>query len=76
VAEMETLTAVSRQLFFKHGKSSSPYGVTSTGRKLVFQSCSWPKKGDIYLKPTGSKGVYKVLVAQQDFPEESLHDLS
>jgi hypothetical protein len=49
----------------------TPHGLylptTSTGRHVVAIACRTPRKGEVYLKPSGVRGIFNVLVAQQDF---------
>jgi len=41
--------------------------VTSTGRIIIPVKNTTPKKGEVYLKPSGKRGIYNVLTAQHDF---------
>lgn len=45
--------------------------VTSTGRIIITTKHTTPKKGEVYLKPSGRRGIYLVLTAQNDFARRS-----
>lgn len=53
----------------------TPHGryvpTTSTGRKVVAKAHRPPLKGEVYLKPSGRRGIYLVLTAQNDFARRS-----
>jgi len=44
---------------------------TSTGRMVIVVKHTVPKKGEVYLKPSGKRGIYNVLTAQHDFARRS-----
>jgi hypothetical protein len=44
---------------------------TSTGRQLVATAHRTPKKGEWFLKPSGQKGIFNVLQAQEDHAKYS-----
>ena len=68
---METLD---KQEWRKQG-GMTPRGryipTTSTGRKVIAIKHTTPKKGEVYLKPSGKRGIFNVLTAQNDFARRS-----
>lgn len=55
-----------KYLLASHGNKGQKYGLTSAGRKLVSAACDLQKKGEIFLKPSGKKGVFTVHTATFD----------
>ena len=74
---METVT-IGTRLYGHEGRGiwwlkrqSGTYLLTNLGRELLLVAIDRPKKGQLYLKPSGKRGVFNLLTAQNDHAVKS-----